>query len=58
MPPPSSLSSDPFLSRWDHNSVDLDECKNGGAHFHTLSNKSVKFQVYSTNGFRATCETN
>ena len=58
MPPPSSLSSDPFLSGWDHNSVGLDECKNGGAHLHTLSNKSVKFQVYSTNGFRVTCETN
>ena len=58
MPPLSSLSSDPFLSGWGHNSVGLDELKYKGAHLHTLSNKSVKFQLYSTNCFRVMHDTN
>ena len=28
----------PILSGWGHNSVGLDEWKNGEAHLHTLSN--------------------
>ena len=58
MSPRSSLSSNPFLSGWGHNLVGLDEWQYGRAHLHTLSNMSVKFQVYSTNGFRVTCDTN